>query len=205
MLCQLMCVGRHPDEVAGHLNLASVYQWGPFYGLDGEHLLSQAEDHFQTARGLKHHPGIHDNPIEIELAEVANDFVVVTMYRPTTKEKAASAMEWAERAIRLSPDDKRFLPSLGFCYYRLGEYERALGTLDDLQDVDAGNDVFAAMSRLFLAMSLWKCGHEERALDTYRKLTFEPTDIAEREIFGLLREETAQLLELNETTTKQSQ
>jgi tetratricopeptide (TPR) repeat protein len=72
--------------------------------------------------------------------------------------KLDEAKRLIDTAIKLSPDDHYILDSLGWVYYRLGEYDKAIEALRKAYDVQADPEIAAHLGEV-----LWKQGQQEEA------------------------------------------
>ena len=75
------------------------------------------------------------------------------------------AVELAEKAVALVPDEGTFWNTLGVCYYRAGKYSSAIEALQ--RSTQLFGDAGVGFNAMFLAMSHWKLGDHEEANRQY--------------------------------------
>jgi serine/threonine protein kinase len=85
-------------------------------------------------------------------------------------EAYAMALRQAEAAVRAAPDDRYYLNTLGVAQYRVGDYAKALETLDQSEKLNATRDGAAPCDLAFLAMAHRQLGHKEQARATLARL-----------------------------------
>jgi len=94
------------------------------------------------------------------------------------------AYEYLQRAIILLPEDAAVLDSMGWIYYRLGQYEQSLDYLRRAYEREADAEIAAHLSEL-----LWVTGRREEALETWRRALAKDPDSEHlrrfKERFGL--------------------
>jgi WD40 repeat protein len=103
------------------------------------------------------------------------------------------ALHQAEAACRLDPDNAIYLNTLGVAYYRAGEYEKALDTLE--QSAKLRKEPIAA-DLAFLAMAQHHLGQKKQAQETLarlREVLKQPRWANNAEVQGFLREAEAVL------------
>jgi tetratricopeptide (TPR) repeat protein len=93
----------------------------------------------------------------------------VVKRRDAGKDAYAAALRRAEAAVRLAPGDGGMLNTLGVAQYRLGDYAKALETLQQSERVNAAQRPFLA-DPAFLAMAHQQLGHKEQAQGTLARL-----------------------------------
>jgi tetratricopeptide (TPR) repeat protein len=75
------------------------------------------------------------------------------------------ALEEAEEACRLYPEERHYLNTLGVAQYRVGRYQQALETLSRSEKLNATPAEGSRPADLaFLAMTCWRLGQTDRAL-----------------------------------------
>jgi tetratricopeptide (TPR) repeat protein len=86
----------------------------------------------------------------------------------------AQAIEWARRAIFLTPGEGSYWNTLGVAHYRAGNWDEAIKVLQKSNELLRGRDL--AYSAFFLAMAHWQRGQvtqarswQERAIDWMAK------------------------------------
>jgi len=78
------------------------------------------------------------------------------------------AVELAEKAIKLSPQDGNIWNTLGVAQYRAGDARAAIETLKKSMGLSDGGD---ALDWFFLAMAHWQLGHKDEARTWYDRGT----------------------------------
>lgn len=92
-------------------------------------------------------------------------------------ERIDEAFAMVERAALLQPDHGHIIDSLGWAYYQLGDYERAVQELERAAELEPGN----ATANFHLGDAYWQVGRRlEARFQWQRALTLEP-DEDERE------------------------
>ena len=79
-------------------------------------------------------------------------------------ERVAEAREYILKAAQLLPDDPAVLDSLGWVYYRLGEYQIAIKWLNKAFEVLQDAEIAA-----HLGEALWVSGQAEKAKSIWQK------------------------------------
>jgi serine/threonine protein kinase/Flp pilus assembly protein TadD len=105
------------------------------------------------------------------------------------------AVKLAERAVQRQPQDSCFRNTLGLAYYRKGDWQAAIKTLNKAIELSAGRQT---MDWLFLAMAQWQAGNKEQARNCFRRGTQRRTDDEE---ICRFRAEAAALIGLPYDTT----
>jgi WD40 repeat protein/serine/threonine protein kinase len=82
----------------------------------------------------------------------------------------ALAFRRAEAAVQIAPDNGLFLNTLGVAHYRLGDFAKAVETLERSEKFKATEDGSLGVSLSFLAMAQHQFGHKERARATLARL-----------------------------------
>ena len=78
-----------------------------------------------------------------------------------------------EKALTLQPDEGAYVDSLGWAYYRLGDYKKAVGLLERAATLDAGD----AEINDHLGDAYWRAGRHDEARFQWRAvLTMKPPD-----------------------------
>jgi tetratricopeptide (TPR) repeat protein len=107
------------------------------------------------------------------------------------------ALRYSEEACRLETEDGSFLTTLGVAYYRVGNYEKALGVLARSDQINALRDQGSGPADLaFLAMTHQQLGHAKEAeakLQLLRERMRDPRSAQSAEAQGFLREAEALL------------
>ncbi len=105
------------------------------------------------------------------------------------------AVDLAERAVQLKPEEYGYWRTLGIAYYRKKRFAEALTALEKscrLQKVTSGNG--NAWQWLWMAMAHWQLGHKDEALSWYRKAV--ELELVWPETLRRLRNEAEEVLEL---------
>jgi tetratricopeptide (TPR) repeat protein len=71
------------------------------------------------------------------------------------------AVELAQQAVELAPNEGFYWNTLGVAHYRAGNYQDSIAALEKSRQLRAGQ--FAALDYLLLAMAHWKLGHKDEA------------------------------------------
>ena len=131
--------------------------------------------HFLERRGHNHlrlrqyEPAVADLERSLALkpdqAEVCNNLAWIYVAGPEKLRDQAKALPLVERAVKLSPQQRIYLNTLGVAQYRAGRYGDARATLE--KSVQAGKGEFAAFDLFFLAMCHAKLGDRARAKDCF--------------------------------------
>jgi tetratricopeptide (TPR) repeat protein len=75
------------------------------------------------------------------------------------------ALPYAEQAFEAEPDSGSHAQTLGIVYYRLGNYEKAIETLQRARQLHKAGD--ATWEGFFMAMCYWQLGNKDLARDLY--------------------------------------
>ncbi|MBW3540364.1 MAG: tetratricopeptide repeat protein, partial [Planctomycetes bacterium] len=75
------------------------------------------------------------------------------------------ALQLAETAVELAPDDANYRNTLGVARYRAGRWNEALGALSKAEDLAPGKS--SAFNGFFLAMACWQLDDREQAREWY--------------------------------------
>jgi tetratricopeptide (TPR) repeat protein len=98
-------------------------------------------------------------------AEVQNQLAMfLNIWEDQEKEDAALALAMAKKAVAQAPRNGFYRGTLGVAYYRAGEWQTALQTLEETVRLPKGKDVFID---LFLAMARSKAGRQDQARKDY--------------------------------------
>ncbi len=121
--------------------------------------------------------------IDANSALVANNLAWLYATGSTDVRSPEKALPLAKQAVGLQPNDPNSLNTLGVVYYRLGEFDKAIETLEAA--TKANSDGATAFDLFFLAMSWHQLGNEdksqgyfERALEWWRHQKDIPADWA---------------------------
>jgi serine/threonine protein kinase/tetratricopeptide (TPR) repeat protein len=87
-------------------------------------------------------------------------WILATVPDPKLRE-TARAVEIAEKAVQLAPNDGSVLNTLGVAHYRAGSWNRAIEVLT--KSVNLMNGQFESYNSFFLAMAHWRLGEKENA------------------------------------------
>jgi WD40 repeat protein len=101
------------------------------------------------------------------------------------------ALYQAESALRLLPEDRNILNTLGVAQYRVGRYPDALTTLTKAEKLPAAKEDSLPTSLAFLAMTQHQLGQKDEAKATLiqlRKVMKQPSRAKDAEAQGFLRE-----------------
>jgi tetratricopeptide (TPR) repeat protein len=80
----------------------------------------------------------------------------------------AKAIELAQRAIQISPDQASHWSTLGAAQYRAGDWRTAIETLKKSEELRPGRSTMC-INALFLAMAYWQLGERDTSLQWYGK------------------------------------
>jgi tetratricopeptide (TPR) repeat protein len=94
----------------------------------------------------------------------------VVSSRNAGKDAYTAALRRAEAAVRLAPGDGSILNTLGVARYRLGDYPKALETLEQSEKLNAMQIGTQPADLAFLAMAHQQLGHKEQARDMLGRL-----------------------------------
>jgi hypothetical protein len=114
----------------------------------------------------------------------------VVKNRDAAQDAYRAALRRAEAAVRLTPGNGNTLNTLGIAHYRLGDYARALETLQQCEKLHAVSGPLPE-DLAFLAMAHQQLGHKEQAqaaLARLRALLKEPAREKNAEAQGFLHE-----------------
>jgi serine/threonine protein kinase/WD40 repeat protein/Tfp pilus assembly protein PilF len=125
----------------------------------------QAVDDYSRALSLM--PLEHKGRGEVlsRLPYVLNDLAWRYVRDPEKQHDPHKALPLAQKAVALLPDRQIFLNTLGVVYYRLGQYQQAVQTLE--RSLSAGKGETAAFDLFFLAMCHGRLGNDAKARDCY--------------------------------------
>jgi WD40 repeat protein/Flp pilus assembly protein TadD len=141
-----------------------------------EAIRRQPKPAYFYARALSYRPlGDYDKVIadlqtalhmDAEHAAASNDLAWTYVAGPAKVRDAVKALPLAQKAVRIAPRDAGYRNTLGVVYYRLGQFDAALETLqrsllDDADGSEKGNNLF------FLAMSYARTGANAKARECY--------------------------------------
>jgi tetratricopeptide (TPR) repeat protein len=88
-------------------------------------------------------------------------------------ERLPEAMAMVEKAVAAAPRSGAIVDSLGWAYYRLGDYKAAAQTLERAVELDAGDPDI----NNHLGDAYWKVGRRDEAMFQWRRvLTLQPDD-----------------------------
>jgi Flp pilus assembly protein TadD len=88
-------------------------------------------------------------------------------------EHLKEAMAMVEKAVASDPRSGAMVDSLGWAYYRLGDYAKAVQKLEEAVELDAGDPEI----NNHLGDAYWKVGRKDEALFQWRRvLTLQPDD-----------------------------
>lgn len=88
-------------------------------------------------------------------------------------ERLQEAMAMVQRAVAANPRSGAMVDSLGWAYYRLGDYKQAVEKLEQAVELDAGDPEI----NNHLGDAYWKVGRRDEALFQWRRvLTLKPDD-----------------------------
>jgi WD40 repeat protein/serine/threonine protein kinase len=110
--------------------------------------------------------------------------------REAGKDAYAAALRRAEAAVRAAPGNGDYLNTLGVAHYRVGDYAKALETLQRSEQLNAADGPFPK-DLAFLAMAHQQLGHKDQAQATLarlREMMKEPHSANDPEAQGFLRE-----------------
>jgi WD40 repeat protein/tetratricopeptide (TPR) repeat protein len=136
----------------------------------------------------------------VELKDVTpmelNNLAWMLATGPPAERAAATALELAERAVRLAPEESVYLNTLGVAQYRAGRYREAIATLE--RSLAWSKARWDAYDLFFLAMGHAKVGDRARARDhfdravkwTDARKNLPPKDAAELKMFRAEAEQT---------------
>lgn len=86
-------------------------------------------------------------------------------------EHLKEAMEMVEKAVAANPRSGAMVDSLGWAYYRLGDYKKAVEKLEEAVELDAGDPEI----NNHLGDAYWKVGRKDEALFQWKRvLTLQP-------------------------------
>jgi WD40 repeat protein/serine/threonine protein kinase len=106
-----------------------------------------------------------------EDAEALNEAAwAVVKSRDAGKDTYAAALRRAEVAVRVAPGDGNILNTLGVAHYRLGDYAKALKTLEQSEKLNAKQIGMQPADLAFLATAHQQLGHKEQAQATLTQL-----------------------------------
>jgi Flp pilus assembly protein TadD len=115
---------------------------------------------------------------------------MVVRSRDAGKDASTAALRRAEAAVRLAPGDGGILNTLGIAHYRLGDYAKALETLEQSEKLNAAKGPLPA-DLAFVVMAHHHLGHKEQAramLARLREVMKQPRWERNAEAQGFLRE-----------------
>jgi serine/threonine protein kinase/WD40 repeat protein/Tfp pilus assembly protein PilF len=102
-----------------------------------------------------------------EQADACNSLAWIYLTGPEKLPNAARALALAKKAVELTPGEWMYLNTLGVAYYRQGQYEQALQTLERSLHDSKGD--YAAYDLFFLAMCHARLGDPAKAKDCYER------------------------------------
>jgi tetratricopeptide (TPR) repeat protein len=110
------------------------------------------------------------------------------------------ALDLAQTAVRLVPDDGDFWSVLGMAYYRVGQWQQTISALEKAMALAGGGD---SEEWFFLAMAHWQLGNQDEARKWYAKAAewqekFDPNNHE----FRTFRAEAAMLMDVQDFPLK---
>jgi eukaryotic-like serine/threonine-protein kinase len=122
-------------------------------------------------------------------------WVLMTHPNPQLRDHQLS-LSLAKKAVERLPNGTGHLNTLGLAYYRVGDWQAAILSLEKSMQLRAGGDPY---DWLFLAMAHWQLGHRDHAAKWYaQSLDWMDKDKSENEELRRFRAEAAALLGHNE-------
>jgi len=122
---------------------------------------SRAEDHLMLGQYAQ---AITDSQqslaVDAERLEASNTLAWIYLTAPRELRDPGKALPLAQRAVQSRPDQRSFRNTLGLAYYRLGQFAKAVETLEINVKTDHPGMAF---DLLFLAMSRHRLGQPDRA------------------------------------------
>jgi tetratricopeptide (TPR) repeat protein len=161
-------------QAVARLNQPEPEDWRLYYahGITLERLKRWPEAEAQLLRGLELSP---DQPL------VLNYLGYSWVDQGLNLDRAKAMLH---RAVELRPQDGFIADSLGWAYYRLGEYEAAVTQLERAVELEPGDPVIND----HLGDAYWQVNRQREARFQWeRSLTLEPADEAVAEIENKLR------------------
>ena len=147
------CVEKFPDEFTIHYLLGTSYYQVKDYG-NAEIYLLQALGIFPDSRNTKHNLALIYDQIgewsksdELYLDLVATDSTDAQAFNnyayslADRNEDFELALELAKNAIRLVPKSAPYLDTIGWIYYKLNDYEKAINFIRESLSIDSSNPV----------------------------------------------------------------
>src|SRR5690606_14060505 len=88
-------------------------------------------------------------------------------------ERLAEALAMVEKAVAANPKSGAMVDSLGWAHYRLGDYKKAVETLEQAVELEAGDPEI----NNHLGDAYWRVGRRDEAMFQWRRvLTLDPDD-----------------------------
>ena len=147
------CVEKFPNEFTVHYLLGNSYYQVKDYG-NAEVYLLQALGIFPDSRNTKHNLALIYDQIgewsksdELYLDLVATDSTDAQAFNnyayslADRNEDFELALELAKNAIRLVPKSAPYLDTIGWIYYKLNDYEKAIEFIRESLSIDSSNPV----------------------------------------------------------------
>ncbi|MEE3189011.1 MAG: tetratricopeptide repeat protein, partial [Candidatus Neomarinimicrobiota bacterium] len=147
------CVEKFPNEFTVHYLLGTSYYQVKDYG-NAEVYLLQALGIFPDSRNTKHNLALIYDQIgewsksdELYLDLVATDSTDAQAFNnyayslADRNEDFELALELAKNAIRLVPKSAPYLDTIGWIYYKLNDYEKAIEFIRESLSIDSSNPV----------------------------------------------------------------
>jgi tetratricopeptide (TPR) repeat protein len=147
------CVENFPNEFTVHYLLGTSYYQIKDYG-NAEVYLLQALGIFPDSRNTKHNLALIYDQIgewsksdELYLDLVATDSTDAQAFNnyayslADRNEDFELALELAKNAIRLVPKSAPYLDTIGWIYYKLNDYEKAIEFIRESLSIDSSNPV----------------------------------------------------------------
>jgi serine/threonine protein kinase len=120
---------------------------------------------------------------------------MAVLNNPRIRENEPWALELAQAAVELAPNDGDFWSVLGICHNRVGNWKESLSALEKAMELSGGGD---SEEWFFVAMAHWQLGDKKEARTWFDKATewMEKNDPDSGEL-RMFRDEAAALLEID--------
>lgn len=109
-----------------------------------------------------------DEYFEQALAIDSTDILILNNYAYSLSERGVrleNALKMVKQSVEKEPENSSYLDTIGWVYFKLGDYDKAYGYVKKALEFESNNSVLVE----HLGDILFKKGEKEKALDTWKK------------------------------------
>jgi tetratricopeptide (TPR) repeat protein len=122
-----------------------------------------------THKAISHYRMVIEK--EPDFIPAVNNLAFLIAEKGKSKKELKEALELALKAVQHYPNDLNFNDTLGWVYFRMGEYEKANGPFQRLLDKEGDSPVF----HYHLGMLFYKQGRGAKAREMLKKALAKPS------------------------------